>query len=190
MRAADTIYHIRKLLTQVGPRQTALQLGRHLYHRAFPVKFPVHPFDLRHGVDTSGLIGGRRLSSGRTHDRHITAYWGTAPSAFLEVFALWSQSLSGGPYSSRDYVCKTADRGAASSRVPQQNPASRRRTCRCRCPLLFACHPSPQAEDLLLPLFLPVSSPPAQRKISRWPHLTNPRPTQGAKLRRQYRRRT
>jgi SAM-dependent methyltransferase len=104
MRAADTLYHIRKLLTEVGPRQTALQLGRHLYHRAFPVKFPVHPFDLQHGVDTSGLIGGRRLSSGRTHDRHITAYWGTAPSAFLDVFALWNESLSNGPYSSRDYV--------------------------------------------------------------------------------------
>jgi SAM-dependent methyltransferase len=104
MSAANAIYHIRKLLAETGPRQTALTLGRHLYHRAFPVKYPVHPFDLQHGVDTSGLIGGRRLSSGRTHDRHITAYWGTAPSAFLEVFALWNESLSGGPYSSPDYV--------------------------------------------------------------------------------------
>jgi hypothetical protein len=34
---------------------------------AFPVKYPVHPFDLRHGVDTSGLIGGRRLKSGSLH---------------------------------------------------------------------------------------------------------------------------
>jgi len=104
MSAANAIYHIRKLLVETGPRQTALTLGRHLYHRAFPVKYPVHPFDLQHGVDTSGLIGGRRLSSGRIHDRHITAYWGTAPSAFLEVFALWNESLSNGPYSSHDYV--------------------------------------------------------------------------------------
>jgi SAM-dependent methyltransferase len=104
MRAADTIYHIRKLLTDIGPGQTALRLGTHLYHRAFPVKYPVHPFDLRHGVDTSGLIGGTRLSSGRTHDRHITAYWGTAPSAFLDVLAQWNDSLSDGPYSTRDYV--------------------------------------------------------------------------------------
>lgn len=104
MRAADIIYHIRKLLTQVGPRQTALRLVRHVYHLAIPVKYPVHPFDLRHGVDTSGVIGGRLLSSGRTHDRHITAYLGTAPSAFLEAFALWNESLSDGPYSSRDYV--------------------------------------------------------------------------------------
>jgi hypothetical protein len=104
MSAANAIFHIRKLLAETGPRQTALTLGRHLYHRAFPVKFPVHPFDLQHGVDTSGLIGGRRLSSGRTHDRHITAYWGTAPSAFLDVFALWNESLSDNPYSSRDYV--------------------------------------------------------------------------------------
>jgi SAM-dependent methyltransferase len=104
MRAANTIYHIRKLLADLGPRQTALTLGRHLYRRAFPVKFPVHPFDLQHGVDTSGLIGGRRLNSGSDHDRHITAYWGTAPSAFLEVFALWNDSLSDGPYSVRDFV--------------------------------------------------------------------------------------
>jgi hypothetical protein len=104
MRAADTLYHIRKLLIEIGPRRTALQLGRHLYHRAFPVKFPVHPFDLRHGVDTSGLIGGTRLSSGRTHDRHITAYWGTAPSAFLDVFARWNESLSDSPFSAGDYV--------------------------------------------------------------------------------------
>ena len=104
MRAANTIYHIRKLLTEIGPRQTALTLGRHLYRRAFPVKFPVHPFDLQHGVDTSGLIGGRRLSSGRTHDRHITAYWGTAPSAFLDVIARWNDSLTNSPYSARDYV--------------------------------------------------------------------------------------
>jgi hypothetical protein len=104
MSAANAIYHIRKLLTETGPRQTALTLGRHLYRRAFPVKFPVHPFDLQHGVDTSGLIGGRRLNSGSDRDRHITAYWGTAPSAFLEVFALWNDSLSDGPYSVRDFV--------------------------------------------------------------------------------------
>jgi SAM-dependent methyltransferase len=104
MGAANTIYHIRKLLTEVGPRQTALTLGRHLYHRAFPVKYPVHPFDLHNGVDTSGLIGGRRLNSGNDHDRHITAYWGTAPSAFLHVLSLWNDSLANSPCSTSDYV--------------------------------------------------------------------------------------
>ncbi|HEX3372821.1 MAG TPA: class I SAM-dependent methyltransferase [Edaphobacter sp.] len=104
MGAANTIYHIRKLLTEVGPRQTALTLGRHLYRRAFPVKYPVHPFDLQHGVDTSGLIGGRRLNSGSDHDRHITAYWGTAPSAFRHVLSLWNDSLANSPYSTSDYV--------------------------------------------------------------------------------------
>lgn len=104
MSAANIIYHIRKLLTETGPRQTSLTLGRHLYRRAFPVKFPVHPFDLQHGVDTSGLIGGRRLNSGKSHDRHITAYWGTAPSAFGQVISLWNKLLSSTPYSVRDYV--------------------------------------------------------------------------------------
>jgi hypothetical protein len=104
MRGADTIYHTRKLLKEVTPRQTALRLCRHLYHWVFPIKYAVHPFDLWHGVDTSGLIGGRHLSSGNTRDRHITAYLGTAPSAFLDVLARWNESLPDGPYSSRDYV--------------------------------------------------------------------------------------
>jgi hypothetical protein len=41
-----------------------------------------HPFDLQHGVDTSGLIWGEDLPSGGKNDRWSTAYYGVAPSIF------------------------------------------------------------------------------------------------------------
>ena len=44
--------------------------------------FTLHPFDAKHGVQTSGLIPGRYLKTGHTHDRHSTAYFGVAPSVF------------------------------------------------------------------------------------------------------------
>ncbi len=49
-----------------------------------------HPFDLRHGVDTSGLIGGGELRSGHRHDVYNTAYYGMAPSRFDWVLERWA----------------------------------------------------------------------------------------------------
>ncbi|WP_420236069.1 class I SAM-dependent methyltransferase [Telmatobacter bradus] len=48
-----------------------------------------HPFDLQHGVRTSGLVAGRNLKSGHTNDRHNTAYYGVAPSVFHDLVARW-----------------------------------------------------------------------------------------------------
>ncbi len=42
----------------------------------------VHPFDLQHGVDTSGLIWGEHLTTGKRNDEWNTAYYGIAPSVF------------------------------------------------------------------------------------------------------------
>jgi hypothetical protein len=50
---------------------------------------PLHPFDLRYDVDTSGLIGGRELRSGHRNDVYNTAYYGMAPSRFRKVVADW-----------------------------------------------------------------------------------------------------
>jgi len=49
----------------------------------------VHPFDLRYGVDTSGLIGGGELRSGHRNDVFNTAYYGMAPSRFRQVMSDW-----------------------------------------------------------------------------------------------------
>ena len=44
-----------------------------------------HPFDLMHGTDTSGLIGGQELSSGRWNDLWNTAYYGISPSGLTQM---------------------------------------------------------------------------------------------------------
>jgi Methyltransferase domain len=46
----------------------------------------VHPFDLEYGTDTSGLITGEDLSSGRWNDLWNTAYYGISPSGFNQIF--------------------------------------------------------------------------------------------------------
>lgn len=52
---------------------------------------PVHPFDAVHGTDTGALIPGEELATGHRHDRHITAYHGTAPSLFRKLMARWQE---------------------------------------------------------------------------------------------------
>ena len=52
---------------------------------------PVHPFDALHGTETGALIPGDDLATGHQHDRHITAYHGTAPSLFRKLIAQWQK---------------------------------------------------------------------------------------------------
>jgi SAM-dependent methyltransferase len=54
--------------------------------------FTRHPFDVEFGVRTSGLVAGRHLKSGHPHDRHVTAYYGVAPSVFRALIARWRRS--------------------------------------------------------------------------------------------------
>lgn len=49
----------------------------------------MHPFDLQHGLDTSGLIGGSELATGHAHDVYNTAYYGMSPSRFKAAVELW-----------------------------------------------------------------------------------------------------
>ena len=44
-----------------------------------------HPFDLEYGTETSGLITGEDLSSGRWNDLWNTAYYGISPSGFNQI---------------------------------------------------------------------------------------------------------
>ncbi len=48
-----------------------------------------HPFDLEHGVRTSGLVAGRHLALGHRSDRHATAYYAIAPSVFQSMIVRW-----------------------------------------------------------------------------------------------------
>jgi SAM-dependent methyltransferase len=54
--------------------------------------FMRHPFDVAHGVRTSGLIAGRHLKSGHHNDRHATAYYGVAPSVFRRLLKRWKRT--------------------------------------------------------------------------------------------------
>ncbi len=47
----------------------------------------IHPFDLAHGVDTSGHIPGEALITGSSADLYNTAYWGISPSTLSQAFA-------------------------------------------------------------------------------------------------------
>jgi SAM-dependent methyltransferase len=88
MTLSNLLAGVRSSLAARGPLDTV----RHL-SRAFPYAIPTHPFDLRHQVDTSGLIEPAQLLSGHPHDFHNTAYWGTAPSFFNAALARWAQTI-------------------------------------------------------------------------------------------------
>jgi len=53
-----------------------------------------HPWDEANGVRTSGLVAGRHLRTGHTHDRHVTAYYGVAPSVFHALLDRWRKFRS------------------------------------------------------------------------------------------------
>jgi SAM-dependent methyltransferase len=52
-----------------------------------------HPFDVRYGVDTGGLVGGGSLTVGHRHDAFITAYAGIPPSRFEGAMARWRETV-------------------------------------------------------------------------------------------------
>ena len=87
-----------------GPWQTARILGKRLHREFFPAPIPTHPFDIEHGVDTSGLLFAEHLASGHPNDDHINAYWGTAPSGFNGILNAWQQAIAATAHSIEDYT--------------------------------------------------------------------------------------
>jgi len=75
--------------------------------------FTKHPFDAEFGLKTSGLIPGRHLKSGHPHDRHATAYFGVAPSVFLELLGRWRQSRPAAPIEQTTFIDLGAGMGRA-----------------------------------------------------------------------------
>ena len=60
-----------------------------------PVRKPaVHPFDVAHGTETSGLLSGKIIARG-TAVQHtdLTAYYGIAPSILRALLDLWLREL-------------------------------------------------------------------------------------------------
>src|SRR5947207_9000390 len=72
-----------------GTLRFAFERARRRPNQTDEAKPELHPFDLRHGVDTSGLIGGGELRSGHRNDVFNTAYYGMSPSRFQRVMEYW-----------------------------------------------------------------------------------------------------
>lgn len=54
----------------------------------------IHPFDLAHGTETSGLLSGKIIARGTAHEpEDLTAYYGIAPSILRAVLDLWLREL-------------------------------------------------------------------------------------------------
>jgi SAM-dependent methyltransferase len=73
----------------------------------------LHPFDAEFGVRTSGLIAGRHLKSGHQHERHVTAYYGVAPSVFQSLVKRWQRSAMAAPIAATTFVDLGAGMGRA-----------------------------------------------------------------------------
>ncbi len=104
MGTFSLVTRFRRTLRTHGPRRTLHLLGKRVHREFFPPPIPIHPFDLRHGVDTSGLLFADQLISGHAHDDHINAYWGTPPSGFAGILDQWQQTLARTSYSLADYT--------------------------------------------------------------------------------------
>jgi SAM-dependent methyltransferase len=72
-----------------------------------------HPFDLKFGVKTSGLVAGRHLTTGHRHDRHATAYFGVAPSVFKALIRRWRISEPAARMSETTFIDLGAGMGRA-----------------------------------------------------------------------------
>jgi hypothetical protein len=59
-----------------------------------PRKQAIHPFDLAHGTETSGLLSGKVIARGTgAAPEDLTAYYGIAPSILRSVLDLWLREL-------------------------------------------------------------------------------------------------
>jgi hypothetical protein len=118
-----------------------------------------HPFDIEHGVQTSGLVHGRDLKTGHPNDAHNTAYYGIAPSVLLDLLSWWRATDLVAPPMDYSFIDLGAGMGRGmliASRMPfrevigvelhpelaaiaQRNLDKWQRSGRARCPMHIAC---------------------------------------------------
>lgn len=85
--------------------------ARLVRHDAQPLRR--HPFDLRHGTDTGGLLYAGDLTTGHAHDGFNEGYYATAPSLFQGALECWQSTVSG--WNLEDY--SFVDLGCGKGRV-------------------------------------------------------------------------
>ena len=74
---------------------------------------PIHPFDLAHGVDTSGLVPAANLVTGHPNDEHVTAYYGVAPSLLRTLISQWRETPPPHPIGDYTFIDFGAGKGRA-----------------------------------------------------------------------------
>ncbi len=161
-----------------------------------------HPFDLEHGVRTSGLIAGRNLLSGHRHDRYNTAYYGIAPSVFQALLIRWRRSRTSQPIDAYTFIDLGAGMGRALllaaefpfrsvvgvelnptlARIARRNLALWRAAGRALSPSKILCR---DALDFAFPagpcvafLFNPFGAPVLRRLAALWARVFAARPNQ------------
>jgi SAM-dependent methyltransferase len=86
MRHTQARMLLRRLIETVTPLLPTTLARRLLRGR--------HPFDLRHGTDTGGVIYGPALPTGHAHDAFNEGYYATAPSVFGGLISRWEDTLA------------------------------------------------------------------------------------------------
>jgi SAM-dependent methyltransferase len=154
--------------------------------------FTRHPFDEEFGVRTSGLVAGRHLKSGHSHDRHATAYYGVAPSVFQALVRRWQRSRPAAPIEEFSFIDVGAGMGRAvllAARLPfrqvvgvELNPTLERIACGnlavwrasrwARTPMKIICGDAVEFElpegPCLAFLFNPFGAPVMRRLLTAW----------------------
>ena len=164
--------------------------------------FTQHPFDEEFGVRTSGLVAGRHLKSGHLHDRHVTAYYGVAPSVFHALIRRWRKSRLDWALEEVNFIDVGAGMGRAVllaaelpfrqvvgvelnptlARIARKNLAVWRASGRARAPMRMVCRDAvefrlPQGPCLAF-MFNPFGAPVMRRLLAYWRKALEGRPGQ------------
>jgi len=165
--------------------------SRRVTEKLQPAKLPLHPFDQRYGVDTSGLIAGGHLRSGHAHDAFNTAYYGMAPSRFRWIMERWISDVSHVRIEDHTFVDLGCGKGRAIllasefpfhqaigvelhpglARIARRNLVLWEAAKRNLCPFQVICQDATEfvfpAGPCLLYLFHPFTTPVVERLIDR-----------------------
>jgi hypothetical protein len=186
----QTVKNDSKEQANLGP--AARRTRRLLPGLAVKDGFTLHPFDREFGVRTSGLIAGRHLPSGHSHDRHNTAYYGVSPSIFRAMVARWRRSQPIAPINEFSLIDVGAGMGRAVllgaeypfrqvvgvelnptlARIAQKNLVRWRAAGRARAPMRMVCADAVEfsfpAGPCLAFLFNPFAAPVMRRLLKAW----------------------
>jgi hypothetical protein len=88
----EIVRQVRWSVGQRGVLGTLRVAGERLVRKDDGTGGVVHPFDVRHGLDTSGFIGGGRLGGSHARARFSTAYYGVQPSRLKGALEKWSET--------------------------------------------------------------------------------------------------